>query len=460
VANKGFLTIFISILAATLFFYGTSAGAALAVNKVFNSKNDFGKQSYIGTTNVSNMKESEVKEVLSADFNSLNEKFETKLIFQDVTVDLPVEAVSFDLQQTIDLAETGVENPIKTTVSEDSLLTVLNQQFSPIYFSDEDVTAIASGIEKELEKGMMPTQVYITDFITVADYSNTEVSQSSMTISSVSNDMKTIIEALNGIEISAFSTFSLLEFLESNNLSVIQDDQLTTLASVIYSTVLKTNFAVDERYIGETLHKDVPIGYEAVVNKHLGIDLKFTNINKSHFVLNVEVVGQNLIASLNGLPLLNSYEISVSGIKEFKPRTIEQYSAMVTKGNKEIQQIGENGEEAIVTKLVFNGSEEVERKEISTDFYGPIHRIEILPLIKEEELTNNESDSTNNNSSEDSSNNENENSTTNKDSNPDQSNVDNETTVDGNPPKKDHVADDENGLQYDKGGNLIKGGGK
>jgi len=144
VGNKSFLTTFISVLAATVFFYGLSAGGALAVNNVFSSKNNFGNQSYVGSFNVSNLKEQEAREQLSADFGGLLESFKVDLVYQDAVAELPVEAVVLELDQTIENAETGIENPIKATVSEDSLRTILNQQFSPIAFSDEDVLEIAA----------------------------------------------------------------------------------------------------------------------------------------------------------------------------------------------------------------------------------------------------------------------------------------------------------------------------
>lgn len=394
------------------------------------------------------MKEQEVTEKLAADFEGLLESFQVSLIYQDVAAEIPAETVTFELEKTIENAETGTENAVKSTVSEDSLRTFLHQQFSPKSFSDEEVTTIAEGIEQELEAGIMPTQVYITDLIIGTEFEKNEVAKSSLTVSSVSTSMTKAIQALNGTEIDAFATFSLLDFIENHQIGNVADDELTKIASVLYSTILKTNFTVDERYIGETLHEDVPIGYEAVMNQNLGIDFIFTNRNKTPFTLNIAVAGQQLSASLTGLPLLYTYEIDISPVTEFKPRTIEEFSAFISQGKMQVKQEGVTGKEVTVTRTVFHGGEEVEHSTVATDFYAPIHRIELHPLIDKSQIdtipgntgngTENQSDGSTN-------------SGTNENKEKDKNLPDDKKTQES-PSATDKDKDE---IQYDKGGNVI-----
>ena len=72
------------------------------------------------------------------------------LVFQDAVVQLPMELVRLDAEQTVERSDSGKENPVVVTVSVDGLRTVLSQKFVPIEFSEESVEAIASGIEQEL----------------------------------------------------------------------------------------------------------------------------------------------------------------------------------------------------------------------------------------------------------------------------------------------------------------------
>lgn len=372
------------MLAATLFFYGVSTGGAFLFNNLFTSKNSFGHQSYVGAFDVSNLKEEAAKGLLAASFHELEEKFHVELVYQDATTELPVEAITYELDRTTDLAETGRENAIQSTVNEDALRTVLNQQFSSVYFSDDDVGHIARGVEKELESGIMPAKVHINDFMESTAFAKNEVARATLDVSSLPESIDELMRALNDTEIEPFSTFSLLDFIKGQGVGFISNETLTIVGSVLYMTVLQTNFAVDERYIGEVLHPDIPIGYEAALNGSLGIDFVFTNPNKSSFTLKMKRDGQQVSASMTGLPFIYTYETVVGPVSLFKPRTIELFSAMLSRNSKKVKQEGANGQEVTVVGTVFNGGIEISHGTISTDFYAPIPRIEILPLIQDD----------------------------------------------------------------------------
>lgn len=433
VKNKSFFTTFIGVLAATLFFYGVSAGGAFAFNNLFSPKNSFGHQSYVGTFDVSKLKKEEAKGLLSASFHELEEKFHVELVYQDVTAKLPVEAITYELDRTTELAKTGRENAIRSTVKEDALRTVLNQQFSTVDFSDHDVTDIARGIEKELESGIMPAKVHINDLMESTAFAKSEVALASLNVSALSESIDELIRALNDTEIAPFSTFSLLDFVEGQGVGFISNETLTIVGSVLYMAVLQTNFAVDERYIGEVLHPDVPIGYEASVNGVLGIDFIFTNPNKSSFTLKMKRDGQQVSASMTGLPFIYTYETVVGPVSLFKPRTIEQFSAMLSRNSKKVKQEGANGQEVTVVGTVFNGGIEISHGTISTDFYAPIPRIEILPLIQDD-VPGTDADSSGVSGS--------------VSDNTDDSGADDEKSDD-----KSYT--DKSGIKYDKGGNVI-----
>lgn len=417
--NKDFLTIFISVLAATLFFYGVSAGGALALNNAFSSKHNFGNQSYIGTFDVSNLKEAEAKQLLAEGFQQLEEDFRVSLIYQDATADLPVEAVTYNVDKTTSAAETGLENPIEVSVNEDALRTTLSQNFASVLFSDEDVMNIANGIHDELETGVMPSKVYVSDLMVSNELAKEEIAQANLTLTAALQSLNKVVQSIDGVEIEPFSTFSLLDYLETQDVSLTTNDELTAVASVLYTSILQTNFAIDERSIGQVLHPSVPIGYEASINQALGIDLVFTNPNKSSFRLNMNFDGQQLTSSLTGLPFVYMYETVTTPVMEYEPPIVEQFSAMLSQYEKKIEQEGKNGQEVTVKRFGFDNGVEMGQEIVSTDYYAPIPRIEILPL-KEDEQVEEESD-LDSNLNED----------TNTDSNPD-SDTDNDSSTDTN----------------------------
>ena len=228
--NKGFLNTFIIVLAATFIFYGFSSVGALALTNV--SSKDFGDQTYVGPFDISKQKEQAVKEKLKSDFITLQTDFAVNLTYQDITVALPPEVVTFDVEKTVDQSNSGEENPIVATVSVDGLRTVLTQQFSSIPFTEDSIQSIATGIERELETGIMPLNVHITDY---SDFSEIEIATSSIAVTELSTSFMSLINALNGTEIASFATFSLFDFIKSNNIGHVSDEELTVLASVLYS---------------------------------------------------------------------------------------------------------------------------------------------------------------------------------------------------------------------------------
>ena len=71
--------------------------------------------------------------------------------------------------------------------------------------------------------------------------------------------------------------------MKTNEIGVVSDEELTVLASVLYSTILQTNFVIDERNIGSMLAPLAEPGFEAAINAQLGLDFMFTNPNKTTF---------------------------------------------------------------------------------------------------------------------------------------------------------------------------------
>ena len=378
VGNKGFLNTFIVVIAATLIFYGFSSIGALAISNT-SSKN-FGDQTYIGPFDVSRQKERAVRERLLADFTALQAEFAVNLTYQDVTIELPQEVVVFDIEKTIQQSSSGKENPIIATVLVEGLETVLRQQFSAINFTDESIQSIATGIEQELGTGIMPLTVHITDY---SDFTETELAAASMPALEQSTSFKNLIAALNGTEIAPFSTFSLLDFIQTNETGPVSDDELSILATALYSTILQTNFVVDERNISTTFPSYADLGFEAAINKQLGLNFIFTNPNKTTFTLNMTSVGDALRSSITGMPFLYSYQPYIGNSESYEPKTVQQYSAFVSSGVVQIADEGQNGMEVNVHRTISYEGAVLVDEEISSDFYAPLPKIEIQPIIKE-----------------------------------------------------------------------------
>jgi len=433
--SKGFLTTLIVVLTSTLVFYGFSSIGALAFTNV--SSKDFGDQTYVGPFDISTQKEKAVIEKLKSDFITLQTDFAVDLTYQDITVVLPVEVVTFDVEKTVEQSNSGKENPIVAIVSVDGLRTILTQQFSSILFSEDSIQSIAIGIEQELETGIMPLNVHITDY---SDFAEKEIATSSIAVTEPSSSFKNVIKALNGTEIESLATFSLVDFIKSNELGRVSDEELTVLASVLYATILQTNFVIDERNIGSMLAPSAEPGFEAAINERLGLNFIFRNPNKTAFHLHVQSDNGAIVSSISGIPLLYSYTPFVGEMESFEPKKVQQFSAFIPDGQVQIADEGRKGMEVEVHRTVsYEGSVVVDEM-ISTDFYAPIPQIELHPLKKESQQTSgNSNDET-------------------VDLHDNQYSTDSLEGLGSNVDKgpSQLKGEDEKEVQYDKGGNIIE----
>ncbi|MFC7364706.1 MULTISPECIES: VanW family protein [Bhargavaea] len=385
-SNKKILSILSGVVASTAFFYlFASGGSILAGNLLFPSK-DFGENTYIGPYDVSDFKEPETVKVLSEGVTDLEGRFDVSIIYQDASIQLPKEAVSYDVDSTIDNASSGQENPMLAQVNEEAVHSLLSQNFGELGFTEQELSAITDGIERRLRSGTMPAKIQITDFMDAGRLSGADqVASSSFSGQPVSGGLLDAMAALDGYQIEAGSSVSFIQMLESTENGTLTEIEMTRIASVLYATVLNTNFIIDERSISDRLPEEIPVGYEAAINILTGMDFKFTNPNGSAFTIRTDVTGDSLTIALEGLPLMYDYSTSVTGLENFDPRTIKQFSENVRTVSPRIDEEGEAGVRVTVLKHVSEGSIEQSVEEVSTDFYAPVHRIEVHRLKPKEQ---------------------------------------------------------------------------
>ncbi|MFS0575373.1 VanW family protein [Sporosarcina sp. 179-K 3D1 HS] len=473
--NKRFVQTLLAVSVTTVFFYGFSSVGALAYTKIVSPVKKFTEQTYIGPFDVRGLDEHSAKDKLVGDFAELHSKLGAQLTYQDATVELPADLIAYDVDRTIELAVPGEENSIIAEVSRDGLQTVLNQQFSFIPWVEDDIEAIAEGIENELKTGIIPVNVHITDYMdsTIAE---TEIASFSLQGIQLTPALEQLVNELDGTSIEFNTAFSLLDFAKLDGAVVATNADLTMIASAFYGAVLRTNLDVVERNIGRELNPSIPAGFEAAINQQLGLDFIFRNPNHAPMAIQMEMAGDTLTATITGLPLHYTYDPYVAKTADFEPRTVRRFSATVPVGQVHYAEEGRKGMEVTVNRMVLIDGEVLEDILISTDFYAPLPIVEVHPLQKEETPSDDNSEQhagvegsadgepNLNNSDPDSSDSESDrtsskhggtgNGTNNEENN---GSGDVSTTkpgkTNGNHPVAPPVKD---GNQYDKGGNLIK----
>lgn len=377
--NKIFGMTFLAVATSALLFFGVANAGAFAVDHLLFPKDEFGENTYIGTAEVSDMEVASAVSLVSQNFDTWRQNAKLTVTYQDASAEYPLETVQILLEETVGQAETGVQNTFVFELQEEATQSFLQSHFSVADFSKSDIKVINEKLALALAGGQSETYVNISD--DSLSVQKVVISESAFSHKLVNNGTDNVIEALNGLQLAPGENFSFLDFINEQNVTEITDAELTEIASLIYSTALKTNLAVVERSIGSVQPVSVPLGQEAAINRKLGIDLVITNTNNSSYTLNIEKNNTTITGSLSAMPLVNDYVVQIGGETKVKPRLIKQYSAFVTAG-KSVKEEGSEGVRVEVSRAILSNGEEVSVEPVSTDFYPPVHRVEIYPLAK------------------------------------------------------------------------------
>lgn len=338
---------------------------------------EFGDNTYIGTTDVSNMEVAQAKLLFASQTDIWRSTSSLQVGYQDAEADYPVETIEILVDETLLNAENGVQNGFRFQLSPEATSAFLAEHFPVASFSEADVNSVNAKLEAALSGGQSQTRVVISDDTLAVD--REVFASTSFTHDIESADGAIVASALNEFIIEPGMQFSFLDFIAELPLVDITDGELSQIASAVYSSVLQSNLTVDERSIGSAAPVSVPLGQEAAINRQLGIDLVFTNPNASSVALNVSLDKSAIKAELNGLPLVYDYEIQTAAQEKVKPRLVKQYSAFVSSG-KVVKEEGRNGIRINVLRTILMDGAELEVEPISTDFYPPVHIIEVYAL--------------------------------------------------------------------------------
>ncbi|WP_432355785.1 G5 domain-containing protein [Sporosarcina sp. A2] len=378
--NRTVITYFLSILGASLLFFGiASAGSFAAETFIFGKR--FGDHTYAGPFNLSKQtgKEAEIK--LTSDLLGMQDKIQADLLYQDALIPLPVELVQYNPAATIEQAESESENSLVASVSEDGLRTLLEQQLPMITFTNSEIAAIAAGVSEKLESGIMPQSIVLTDYLE-SSQPMSEVATASVAIDGLTAPMFGLLSELDGSQLEPKTQFSLLTFIDENQPGLLNEDELTILASAIYKASLQTNFWIEDRTIRRELTKGVEPGFEASINAQLGLDYRMTNPNHTSYTLHAKWEAGFLTVTIEGLPLKYQYDPYVAETNTFKPKTVVQYSEDLSRGQVRVEEPGINGFEIIVQRKLLEDGALITTEPVSEDFYPPSSRVEQLPLVE------------------------------------------------------------------------------
>jgi len=379
--NKLLGTTIAALLGSTILFYGVSQAGSYVIDEVIFPTKGFGDQTYIGPYDVSNLPEADAAVTVSSGVQGWYSDAKVQIKLQDAVVPFPLEAVEFNTTSTLTSAQDGTKNGLEFDVTQEAVDTFLHQQFSPIVFNEEEVATVTETIRQQLASGRKDQVIDISSAL-LASTSSVETVITNITFDNVEQTpgIQNMMTVLDGYEIQPKSTFSFLEFIKTVDVGLVTESDLTAVASILYASVLNTNFGVVERSIGPVVPQTVPLGFEASINRELGVDFVFSNPNTTSFTININGVGTGINTSLTGYPFVYSYETEIKDQEEFSPKTIKQYSAFVERNTIRVKTQGQKGVQVAVVRNTISNGTILETKDVSKDFYPPVHKVEVHPL--------------------------------------------------------------------------------
>jgi len=196
-----------------------------------------------------------------------------------------------------------------------------------------------------------------------------------------------ILQQLDGLQINPEEKTSYLESLADMS-ELVDQDALDYMASIMYSLVLQSNYIVSERHASPVKLQTFLPGTEANVNQLMNKDLIFKNPNIVSGTFKFKIIENKLTAELLSIPLdvrVESYQVEE---QEIKPRTIYRYSDKLSLYDEEVIEMGEPGVKVSTYRMTSEKHGLLETEVlISKDFYPPTHRV-VLKSAKQSETGN------------------------------------------------------------------------
>ncbi|MFJ7826935.1 VanW family protein [Psychrobacillus sp. NPDC096623] len=245
-----------------------------------------------------------------------------------------------------------------------------------------DAEATLDVIENQV--GMLSSEPIVSVALDMSLFQTERIAFDIEAITMNTNSLNDIIYALNDQVIGSGEMFSVNEHIEGINLGN-SDETINFVTSLLYSTVLQTNFEVVERHSQGSIPNYLEPGIEAKISKTK--DLKFINTINAPASIKISIKGSELLVEIYSVPseTVAKYQVSES---EITPRTIYRYSSELKRNEEELIQEGKPGLRVSVYRTISDKAGPFEKQDlISQDYYPPVNRIILKSSVVSETST-------------------------------------------------------------------------
>ncbi len=383
------MSFFIVLTISTLFLFFFSQVGTYAYEVLLSHGAGYAQGTKVGTVDISGLSSDEAEEKVSNAILDWKQEPTFTLEYSEFHQTLDNHIFDFDVKKTMKKVQDGKQNPITVSVND----TIFGEVVSSLGLDNLDITGLKNDLVSTatmLDKSERS--------INLISYVQPEVPESVLLVSteysglSSKSDLKKFINDFPELTIFSQKKFSVSKLLRDNNIEMT-NESMNVLSFLLYELILQTNFDIVERQISVNKPDSIDLGYEALVIPN-EIDFSFINPNQDEFQLKFENKNNQLVVSLFGQPFYYDYKVKTTSIESYQPKTIVQYSPLLSKGQKQIKEYGSEGYRVKVIKEIYGpDGVQIDSREVSTDFYAPVFKVVEVSTIDE---INNPSDEENN----------------------------------------------------------------
>ncbi|MEH7417114.1 VanW family protein [Neobacillus drentensis] len=379
--NTQFIKLFIVLVFSTAFIFSSSHFGAKAYEKLANLDGKYSDGTQIGTIDISGKTAAEAVSLLENQYVDWMKKTKFTLQYSEKSVAFDLNGFYLDKQTTIESIKDGQSNPVFISLDLTQLEDQVSILFPEINSKEVDFTKLKTNLESSASKLQNGEQIFnlTNDFMLAnAADKNFVINEAMLTLKEIPYGLPAFIKKNPEIKIDQGATFSVVDFAKIQKIT--DSSLLSVLGTGIYQAVLPSNFTIVDRNISNTLPDYAGLGFEARVNADKNIDLIITNPNKTSYTIELALKDNRLTVKLKGEKLLYSYKIIKKDEQKIKPKTIVQYSPLITAGKTIVKTAGADGQFVKVNREVYQADQLLKTEAISEDYYSPSYRIEIHAL--------------------------------------------------------------------------------
>lgn len=241
--------------------------------------------------------------------------------------------------------------------------------------ADPSIDSVQSSTELQVKASVLSDEnlTFVMSSISVADMERVAFVNQETGLPSA--ELNSVIDLLNKRVLQPQEVFSLNETL-TQGASPISEDTANFVASMLYKTVLQTEFSIVERHSQGVVPTYSTLGLEAMVNMKLQRDFQFKNTFDTPVTINSSNVAGVFLLEFYTLGPDSSATFEVGAREEIEPKRIERLVADLAYGAERRIQMGQSGWRVTTFRTISSSTGSFEKQEvIARDYYPPVHEV-------------------------------------------------------------------------------------